>query len=572
MTRTLDRITPTNTTAIYQWVIFVVTVSFVVAPILPIFYQAFMDKPLYDPTREFTLGNVEALWNDLEFRSVINNSLVFASLTTIFAQFFGALFAILIGRTDLPIRKTIAVFMLWPLALSAIVLGFGWSLAYGPGGFISLFVQQQVGFIPWSLNSIVGMSIIAGTTQVPLAFLYCYASVQLIDSSLEDASRVSGASPMRTLTTVTLPLLMPSILYGTVLNFTAALETLAIPLIFGKSSGIRVFTTFLYSRGLASIRPNHGLVATAALVLLAVICTVLLMQSLTLRNSRRFVTVGGKSSRSKLFPLGYLRWPLFVLCVTYVVTLIVVPVGVLVLRAFTSFITPFIPIAELLTLRNFVVVLTDPSFVRSISNTLIIALVGGGIATVCVALIAITAKRSTFPFASQLETVALLPRVLPGVVAGIGMFYAVVFFPPLSLMAGTIWVLAAAYTIRTLPTAYGAIAPTIMQLSPDLDRAAWVVGASWGEGVRTVILPLLRPALITVFAVFFTTFLKEYSVAIFLVNPRTEVIGTKLLQSWIAGEMGYVAALACIQIILTVIILALINKLFGTKINAISQR
>ena len=142
-------------------------------------------------------------------------------------------------------------------------------------------------------------------------------------------------------------------------------------------------------------------------------------------------------------------------------------------------------------------------------------------------------------------------------IVGIGIFYAVVFFRPLGWLSGTIWLLAFAYTSQAIPKAYGAIAPALLQIGPDLDKAARSTGADWWQSTQSVVFPLLRPALMAAFSILFLSFFKEYAIAIFLVTPGTEVIGTKLLQSWMQGEMGHVAALASIQIVMTMIFLAI---------------
>src|SRR3546814_14972832 len=90
--------------------------------------------------------------------------------------------------------------------------------------------------------------------------------------------------------------------------------------------------------------------------------------------------------------------------------------------------------------------------------------------------------------------------------------------------------------MRYIPTAYGAISPARLQSSPDIDRSARISGADWWTTVRSVVLPLVRPALFTSFALLFIHFFKEYSAAVFLFAPGSEVIGTPLLQFWEIGR------------------------------------
>jgi iron(III) transport system permease protein len=548
-----------------QWSVLAFTMFLVLAPLLPIIYQAFLNGPLYDKRSTLTLQNFHTMVASAELGGVLVNTAIFAVATTIIAQIVGASFAILIGRTDMPLRRLMNGLMLVPLVVSSMVLAFGWTLSYGPSGFVTLFVQSHIGFKPWNLNSLAGMSVVAATTQAPLAFVYCLAAAAMIDPALEDAARSVGARPLTIFRKVTLPLLIPSIIFGAVLNFTTALDAFSIPYIFGEASGIRLFMTFLYAKGIASVQSDYGLVATASLLLLAVVSTLVFIQSRLLKNARRFATIGGKAHHPKLFALGKLKWAAFALVAAYILLLVIFPIGVLGLRAFTSFLSPLVPFWKLFTLQNFVTVFTSDALLQPIINTMLLSFIGGALATLFVAMIAIVTHRSDFRFKRYLEYLAMIPRAVPGLIAGIGMFYAVVFFPPLALLSGTLWLLAFAYTSQAIPKGYGALAPSLLQIGPDLDQAARVMGSGWWAATRAVVFPLLKPSLAAAFSLLFIAFFKEYSIALFLVTPGTEVIGTRLLQSFMKGEMGQVSALATVQVVLTMIFVVIFRLTLGTR-------
>ncbi|MDH2328041.1 iron ABC transporter permease [Cereibacter sp. SYSU M97828] len=543
-----------------QWGVLIATIFLVFAPLLPIIYQSFLDKPLYNEAAQLTAANYTNLVRDAELGGVLFNTFIFATITTVLAQAFGAIFAILIGRTNMPGRGFFNSFMLVPLVVSTMVLAFGWSLTYGPSGFATLFLKDILGFAPWNVNTLIGMSVVSATTQMPLSFLYCMAAVVMIDPALEDAARSCGAKPLRIFIRVTVPLMFPSLVFGTVLNFTSSLDALSIPIIFGEAQGIRLFMSFLYMKGLGPmVEPDYGLIATASLLLLGLVALLVYVQTRILRNERRYTTIGGKASHTRSFDLGRLRWPAFMLVAGYVVFFILLPIGILVLRAFTSFLSPLVPFWKVMTLQNFAAIFDSATFVRPIINTINISFFGGIVATLFVALIAIVSHRSDFRFANQLKYIAMVPRAIPGLIAGIGVFYAVVFFPPLGALSGTIFLMIFAYSAQAIPKAYGAIAPSLLQIGPDLDRAARVMGSDWWGATRGIILPLLLPGLLASFSLLFISFFKEYAIAMFLVTPGTEVIGTRLFQSWMQGEMGQVAALASVQIVLTVFFVGMLR-------------
>jgi iron(III) transport system permease protein len=550
-----------------QYGIALLTVVLVAAPLLPVLYQSVLDRALYDVGQQLTTANFGRLLRTDGFGLIIWNTIVFALLTTLVSQTFGTVAAILFGRTDLPAARLFGELFLWPIYLSALVLSFGWYTVYGPAGYLTLLAQDVFGFAPWDLYSLPGMAVIAGLSQAPIAYIYCLASATITDPSLEEAARVAGAGTFRTLRKITLPLLLPAIAYSAVLNFTVGLELLAIPLVFGDPVGITVLTTFLYNNGVASARPEHGLVATAAVLMLVVVCLLVWLQGRLLGNARRFVTLGGKASRPRPFRLHGLRWPLFAISVVYVLATVVAPIGALVLRSFTSLLSPMVPLADVLTLANFSYLLDYPVYWRSISNSFLVSAVGGVLATALIALIAIVALRSNFRWRGPLHYVALFPRAVPGVVAGIGFFYAFALLPGLGGLRNTIWILVVAFSMHYIPVGLGAIAPMLMQVSGDLDAAARVQGADWWTASRQIVLPILRPAIVACFTLLFISFFKEYTTAIFLFAPGSEVIGTTLLQAWTQGEVGTVSALATIQVVVIGACVAAARAVFGVRLH-----
>ena len=150
-----------------------------------------------------------------------------------------------------------------------------------------------------------------------------------------------------------------------------------------------------------------------------------------------------------------------------------------VLRSIVSLLSPLVPIWDLFTSDNYEVIFSYPVYLRSIANTIQIAIAGGIIGTALIALVVLVSTRSPFRFSRQLEYLAMAPRAVPGVVAGIGIFYAAALFAPLGWLRNTIWILVVAYVMRYIPAGFGAIAPALAQISQDLDRSARTVGADW---------------------------------------------------------------------------------------------
>lgn len=552
--------------AVLQWAVALFTVVLVLAPLAPVVLQSLMAKPLYDGIGAIGLVNYERLFTNPALREAVVNSLVFAFLTTALALLIGAGMAIAVGRTDIPGARFMGELFLWPLYLSQLVMAFGFSIMYGPSGYVTLAAQAVTGEAPWNLYSMGGMAIVAAICEAPVTFLYCLNSTRMADATLEDSARIAGAGSLRTLWSVTLPLMRPALVYSAILNFTLALELLSVPLIFGGPVGIHFLSTFLYDEGIGASTPDYGMVGAAAVALLAIVTLLVWLQGRLLSNIGRFVTVKGKATRPRRFPLGWLRWPLGLLLALYTAFAVLAPLAGLALRGITTFLTPLVPIRDTLTTDHLQMIVSSTTYVRSITNSIGIALIGGALATMLVALVAIVTQRSPFRHARALEFVALYPRAVPGLVVGLGFLWAMIVFPFVGTLHNTIAILVLAFTMRYLPTGLGAVSPALLQISPELDRAARVAGADWWTTSWAMVMRLLKPALFSAFAVLFICFFKDYATAVFLFAPGSEVIGTTLLSFWIQGDAGPVAALAMLQVLLTFVFVYGVRFAFGVRV------
>ena len=135
----------------FQGVVTAVVAFLVLAPLLPLAIQAFIDRPLYQAGASFSLAGFSRLFASADLYSALWNTLVFSVGATAVAQFIGVAATILISRTDLPGRSLAGAVFLWPLFVSHLVLAFGWILLIGPSGQSTGWLAQQFGLVPWNL-------------------------------------------------------------------------------------------------------------------------------------------------------------------------------------------------------------------------------------------------------------------------------------------------------------------------------------------------------------------------------------------------------------------------------------
>jgi iron(III) transport system permease protein len=246
----------------------------------------------------------------------------------------------------------------------------------------------------------------------------------------------------------------------------------------------------------------------------------------------------------------------------YLVFSTLLPVLGLAAMSFVVVLTPLVAPWKLFTWSNWDQ-LTTGEFHRAITNSLEISFVGAILATALVAIATLVAHRSLFPARRFLPFVMLYPRATPGLIIGIGFFWTFLVTGVIGdFFRQSIWGIMVAFCIRNIPFAYVVMYPTLARIGEELDRAGRSVGASWWRTCRSIVLPLLRPALFASFILMFVEILNDYDPALFLVKPGNEVIGTTMLSSFIQGMVGPVAALAMVQVAVTVVVLAIGARLF----------
>ena len=535
------------------WATIIILAALVLAPVIPTIYQSLIDRPLYEQGGLFTLQNFVNLFTEADFGVVALNTLVFAVLTTVLTLVIAVPLAIVVVRTNIPGRRIFGVSMQWPFFISSLILGFGWITMYGPAGFVSTEVRRLTGGVPWDLYTIPGMALTEAVALAPIAYLFCANALRNSDASLEGAAQTVGAGPFRILRSVVIQMLRPPVVFSFILVFSMSIETLSIPLLYGQPVGITVFSTFLYKNGLQSINPDYGILGAASVIILVVTVLLVAVQAKLLKDAKWFVSVRGKATRPRLLELGWLKWVFVVVITIYVVFGAAIPILGLVFRSFTKVFTPLLNPFESLTMDNYLRIIEFPVYLASIRNSLIVAAIGAVLVSLLATLAVIVARRSTFRYRRLIEYLALAPQAMPGLIIGIGLFWAFAFAPfgLGALLQGTLWAIIIGFGLRALPSAYGSISPAIMQIGEELDNAARVSGADWVRTFTRILGKLLTPAFIAAMILTFVVMLKEYSPAIFLGSAQTNVIGTTMLELWVQGNTGSVAALATIQIAIT---------------------
>ena len=559
-------------------------------PLLLIFYQSFLNAPFFMPARELGLDAYRFIFDDPDFSVAFRNAFLLAAGLTVIAVPLGGMLAFLMIRTDLPGRGFIAPMLLVPIFVSPMVMGFGYVVSMGPVGFYSLWAKDLLGFIPWNIYSFTSIVVIAGLTHVPHVYLYASSALKSLGSDVEEAARVSGASPLQVMFNVSLPMITPALAYAAVLVFFLGFEVFGLVLVLGDPEGHLVLATYLYKLTNKLGTPSYHLMAAVAVCLVMVTMPLVMIQRWLLKSANKFVSIKGKGARSKSMPLGKWKWLAFALIFAWLMFTIIMPMSGIVLRSFVQYWGEGVNLRDVLTLQHFREIMEQPALMRGILNTILIGVIGGGLAVICYCAIALAMHRKPDGITRFLDYSVLVPRAVPGLLAGLSFLWVFLFVPSwldgmlkgmdngaalwlsenaiplLRSVRSTIFALWLAYSVVWLAYGMRLISTALLQVGPELEEAARAVGASRGQVTRDVTVPLVKYGLLGAWLMVFLIFEREYSTGVYLLSPGTEVIGAMLVSLWATGSTDLVAALSFINISLVAIGLGVALR-FGVKLH-----
>lgn len=535
-------------------------------PLGLVLWQSVLSGPFFMPSAQLSLESFVFIFEDPDFWMATKNTLIIAVGMSFIAIPLGAVLAFIMVRTDLPGRRWLETPILIPIFVSPVVLGFGYVVSLGPVGFFSVWFEALFGHVPWNIYSLAAIVVIAGLTHVPHVYLYSSSALRNLGSDVEEAARLSGASPFRVARDVSIPMVSPALLYVGVLVFFLGFEIFGLPLILGDPEGHLVLTTYLYKLTNKLGTPSYHLMAAVATCIIAVTFPLVLLQRALLKSAQRFVAMKGKSARQRPLALGPWKWVALAVIALWLLLTIVVPVSGVALRSVVSSWGAGINLLEVLTLDHFRAVFEEDVMIRSILNSILIGTFGGALAVGGYLLVGLATHRKPDGLSRLVDYIVLTPRAVPGLMAGLAVFWVFLFVPFLAPLRSTLFSVWFAYAVVWLAYGMRLIQSALMQVGPELEEAGRLVGASRARVSRDITVPLIRNGLLGAWLLVFMIFEREYSTGVYLLSPGTEVIGAQIVSLWASGAVDVVAALSLINMLLVGAGLALALR-FGVKLH-----
>lgn len=513
----------------------------------------------------YGLDNYVTVFSDPGILKSMKNSFIVVIPATIFSTIIGVFLSWVVVRTNVPGVKYWKRLLSIPYFIPPFIGAIAWTFLLGPVGYFNKFLMNSFGFeqAPLNIYSLGGMIFIMSMYRYAVSFIVVLPTMKRISASVEEAARISGASPWRTLRDITLPLITPSIMGAMLLTFMFILADFGVSSVLGAPNQIHLMTTQIYYMINNSTIANNLQVASAYSLFLSLFGLVGLWVYNRVLATNKFVVVSGKSAAVEPTKLNKgPRWILFAILVIFFLFTTCAPILATLITSLTkTYGLPFRP--ENMTFQNFAQMLQIQNVARAFKNSLFLSVTSSLVITIVTMIIAYISIRGGVRGVKGvkfMQMTVVLPYAVPGVIIALSMILA--FSQPIAgvRLYNTIWILLIAYIARFMNLGYNNISGAISQVDTSLEEAARISGASQLRAFKDVMLPLLKSSLISSFFLVVAPTISELSLSSLLWSVGNETIGTIVFSAKEEGRILLTAAIAIILIILVVFINLLVNS------------
>ena len=325
-----------------------------------------------------------------------------------------------------------------------------------------------------------------------------------------------------------------------------------------------VFSTKIYLL-LEDEPPSYakaGVLATS--ILLMMLPLIILQRWASTRRS--YVVVTGRSSASRN-ELGAWRWPVFGLLLTIVLCMSLLPLGLLLVGSFMK-LFGFFDLDQIWTLDHWSKAVSDVTFVSGFWNMIKLG-VGTAVSAVCVySIIAYCTVRMKSRWQVPLDVLSWLPLAIPGIILSFGYLFMVLQVPVFRPLYGSMGVLIVVSMLASMTLGVQMIKVHMLQLGAEVEEAGRVVGGSWAQTFRNVIVPLTVPTMAVVGVMVFASTIRQVSSIILLSTGDTRVLSVLQLEFLTEGSLGPAAVIGAVIVTMSLLAAAVVRVIstrFGVQ-------
>ena len=528
---------------------------FLIYPVVLILVLSFNTAPLFFVgEREWGLDNWRTAFASPGLYRALFNTIWLWAISAGIAFPVAITIAWLLARTRVPFSHGLE-FLFWvayvtPGGLIAWIMLFHERLGFANVALEQLPFIDQGPFDIFSIPGIIFVNVIG--SGIALKVMLLTPAFRNMDSALEEAARIGGASNVRTMLRITVPIMVSPIALVFALQMMRIFNSFENELILGIPIGFYVYSTEIFTQIRLHTPPAYGQATALASVTLLLVAFIIPLQRWILQR-RRYTTISG-SFKPGLISLGRWKWVAFGSIVFYQVFATFMPIAVMVLGSFMSR-TGYFFLDPIFTLGHWQYVLAEPTFFRALMTTLVLATSTAILSPILFAMIAYILVRTRWRFRFGLDGVIWVSAAIPGMLSGLGLLLTFLGTPGLSLLYGTIWALLIVIILQGNTTGVNITKGSLVQIGFDMEEAARVCGAGWFRTFFKIWLPLLMPTL-ALLALFNFTIAAGTTASIILLASRETITASLLILEWLMPGNTLREEAAVAQLILGSITLA----------------
>jgi iron(III) transport system permease protein len=484
---------------------------------------------------------------------VVINTAALSLAKTVLSMALAILLAWIVARTDTPFRGTLEILITLPFFIPPILTATAWAmLGNAQVGTINLAWRWLTGGDGTLVNVFSWGGVVWHMMQysTPFIFLFVVDAFRAMDPSLEESSRMSGATRWQTFWRVTFALMLPVTSSAFLLSFIRGMESFESAVFFGTPVGIEVIATQIYHLITQRAQPDYQAATAFGFAAMALMFLLLVLQSRLLRG-RSFTTVTGKAYAPNVTRLGWLRWVTFGACIVFFVLTVALPIGQLFLSSFFKFFGFYQ--ADMFTFDHYRSVWENREFWRALGNTMLLGFLGATATMTLGAIVAYVTTRTTWNGRRLIDILAWLPWMMPGIVLGIGFLWGFAVLPHSIPIYGTLWALLLAYIALGTPVAVRVTSGAYAQIAKDIEECSRVHGAGWWQTLGRILIALAWPAFAVGWVLIFFGIMRELSASILLYAPGTEVLSVVMLKMWVGGKPEEVSVIGLMMLVLVLV-------------------
>lgn len=542
-----------------KWIVILVVVAFlVIFEVIPLSYL--LIRSLF-PKGSFSLDSFKRVYTyDLNWTALIN-TVIISGLTTLFGVILAFPLAFLVGRTDMYGKKFFRTLFVTTYMVPPYVGAMAWLRLLNPNaGVLNKFLMQIFNLpkAPFNIYTVGGIVWVLTCFYYPYAFITISRAMEKMDPSLEEASKISGASPIKTLMTITIPMMTPSIIAAGLLVFVASASAFGIPSIIGAPGQIYTVTTRIID--FVHIGSEEGLNDAMVLaVFLMAIANIVLYVTTFVIGKRQYITMSGKSTRPNIVELGKWRLPITVIISIFSFFVVILPFVTVALTSFTVNMGKPIGLSNM-SMSAWNKVFSRASILSSTKNSIIAGLAAAFFGIVISCIMAYLLQRTNVKGKRIPDFLITLGSGTPSVTIALALIISMSGKFKINIY-NTLTIMIIAYMIKYMLMGMRTVVSAMSQVHPSLEEAAQISGANWLRMLKDVTVPLIGASIVAGFFLIFMPSFYELTMSTLLYSSNTKTIGYELYIYQTYHSQQVASALATAILLFVIIINYLLNKL-----------